>query len=98
MFIHTVMWKLRDDVDGEPAFQELKLLLEGLVAKIPELESLELGYHVNTDEAAWDLVLRSSHRDQAAFKQYRNHPEHLAAVKKMVSLVKDRAVVDYVRM
>ncbi|MGI9255686.1 MAG: Dabb family protein, partial [Salinispira sp.] len=77
------------------AFAELKPLLEGLTEKIPELESLELGLNFNDGDAAWDLVLRSVHRDRAALETYRNHPEHRAAAKRLVAMVKDSAVVDF---
>ena len=95
MVIHVVMWKFKDDVDKDAAFGELKPLLEGLVDRVPDLDSLELGLNFNDGDASWDLVLRSSHKNQAVLEAYRVHPDHVAAAKRVVELVKDRAVVDF---
>ena len=44
---------------------------------------------------AFDAVLVSEFRDQAALEAYKNHPEHLKVADFVASVKLDRAVVDY---
>ncbi len=98
MIKHIVVWKLRDEIKAtgaEETVRELKLRLEGLKSRIPEIVSLEVGMNANTTAAAWDVALYSEFADVSDLEKYQRHPEHLKVAEYLKSIVSDRAVVDY---
>jgi len=95
---HIVMWTIKDGVDGKTKEQNilrLKVLLDDLVDKIPEIKELEVGVNYNSSPAAFDIVLYSVFKDKEELAIYQAHPDHVK-VKDFVAKVADkRAVVDY---
>ena len=63
--------------------------------KIGEINALEVGINYLDSSAAYDICLYSEFKDQNDLKIYQEHPEHLKVKDYIVSVVTDRAVVDY---
>ena len=100
MIKHIVMWKLKEIAEGKTKQENaeiMKELLEGLPAKIEELDSAEMGINilVGEDAAICDVVLTTECKDQEALKAYAVHPEHQKVVQFIKKVVEERRVVDY---
>lgn len=99
MIKHIVMWKLKDLAENKSKnenMQIMKNMLESLVDKIAEIEKLEVGLNIGSSEMAYDLVLYSEFKHEAALEVYQKHPEHLK-VREFVGKVREkRVIVDYV--
>lgn len=80
MVRHIILWKLKDELDGEEraaVLSGMKEHLEGLVGRVPGLKEL----HVITERLASsnaDVMLDSLLEDEDALKGYAVHPEHVA--------------------
>jgi quinol monooxygenase YgiN len=98
MLKHIVMWKLKATSDGysrEQNAHRIRQALEALVGRIDGLLELEVGINTGDENDAFDLVLYSVFRDQAAYAAYLQHPEHKAIVPLVKMARSDRACVDY---
>ncbi len=100
MIKHIVMWKLKPVAEGKTKQENaeiMKELLEGLPAKIEELDSAEVGINILTsdDEAICDVVLTTICKDAEALKVYAEHPDHQKVVQFIKKVVQERRVVDY---
>lgn len=94
------MWKLKDIAEGKTRHENaeiMKELLEGLPAKIKELDSAEVGINIleGDDNAICDVVLTTECKDEEALKAYAVHPEHQIVVQFIKKVVEERRVVDY---
>jgi len=94
------MWKLKPVAEGKTKQENaeiMKELLEGLPAKIEELDSAEVGINILTsdDEAICDVVLTTICKDAEALKVYAEHPDHQKVVQFIKKVVQERRVVDY---
>lgn len=92
------MWKLADEADGmskSESINRIESKLISLTSVIEEISSLEFGINFNPTEAAYDLVLITTHKDKDALEAYINHPSHQEAAKLIGKLVVDRKVVDF---
>lgn len=101
MIKHIVMWKLKPVAEGKTKQENaeiMKELLEGLPAKIEELDSAEVGINIlsGDDEAICDVVLTTICKDTEALKVYAEHPDHQKVVQFIKKVVNERRVVDYV--
>ncbi|MEQ9091673.1 MAG: Dabb family protein [Balneola sp.] len=101
MIKHIVMWKLKEVAEGKTKLENagiMKELLEGLPAKIEELDSAEVGINIlnGVDEAICDVVLTTVCKDEAALKVYADHSEHQKVVQFIKKVVRERRVVDYI--
>ncbi len=98
MIKHLVMWTIKNGIDGKTKEQNilrLKVTLDELVGKIPEIKELEVGVNYNSSPAAFDIVLYTVFKDKEELAIYQDHPDHVK-VKEFVAKVADkRAVVDY---
>ena len=80
MVKHVILWKLKDELDGERKNEVkagIKEGLEGLKGSIPGLVDI----HVYTDGLASsnaDVMLDSTFESEEALKGYAVHPEHVA--------------------
>ncbi|MEP2446180.1 MAG: Dabb family protein [Balneola sp.] len=100
MIKHIVMWKLKPVAEGKTKQENaeiMKELLEGLPAKIEELDSAEVGINIlsSDDEAICDVVLTTICKDAEALKVYAEHPDHQKVVQFIKKVVNERRVVDY---
>ncbi len=98
MIKHIVMWKLKDEAEGNSKFEnkrKVKEKLHGLVDEISDIVTLETGDNFNSSEAAYDLVLITTHATREALTGYINHPAHKEAASFIGKVVADRRVVDF---
>lgn len=100
MLRHIVWWTLKPEAMGRSAAQNaavLKSIAERFIEfNIPGLHSVEVStFPLPTSTVPAEVVLFSSHDDEAALQVYAAHPEHqkLAAILKEVST--SRQAVDY---
>lgn len=100
MIKHVVMWKLKEIAEGKTKQENaeiMKELLEGLPARISELDKAEVGINVlkGEDTAICDIVLTTECKDQEALKAYAVHPDHQQVVQFIKKVTEERRVVDY---
>jgi hypothetical protein len=87
---HVVMMKLHDRADQTEAATRLR----DMEGKIPELLSIEVLIDDLGRPGAYDLVLRSTHADEAGLTAYVDHPVHQELLVWLRPRLADRAVVD----
>ncbi|HNE87954.1 MAG TPA: Dabb family protein [Actinomycetota bacterium] len=90
MITHIVMMKLHDSDDRVEAATRLR----DMEGRIPELLSLEVLIDDLGRPGAYDLVLRSTHADEAGLLAYVEHPVHQELLVWLRPRLADRAVVD----
>lgn len=98
MIKHVVMWKLKDTAGGNDKIENRKIIkekLEGLKQKIQQIESLEVGFNFNPADAAYDVVLITTHNSTTDLSAYAEHPSHKEVAGFIGSVVQDRKVVDF---
>ena len=98
MIKHVVMWRLKDVAEGNKKSVNQEHIIKSLIrlkSSIQEIDSLEVGENFNPSEAAFDLVLITSHKNKAALKAYVDHPVHKDAATFIEKVIKDRTVVDF---
>ena len=93
MIKHVVMWRFKQP--KEENLHKTVELLQSLPEKIDAIKTLETGVNVNTTDAAYELVLITTHDNMDKLKEYANHPEHLQAAEFIKSAASERVVVDY---
>lgn len=95
MIKHIVFWKIKEDLDLEGVYDEMKIRVEAMNGEIPGLLHVELGRDFNNSDVAYDVALYSEVKDKEDLKAYQEHPKH-QFVKEFISAVtSDRCVVDY---
>ncbi len=87
---HIVMMKLHDRADQAEAATRLR----DMEGRIPELLSVEVLVDDLSRPGAFDLVLRSTHADEAGLHAYVEHPVHQDLLVWLRPRLADRAVVD----
>jgi hypothetical protein len=87
---HIVMMKLHHSDDRVEAATRLR----DMEGRIPELLSLEVLIDDLGRPGAYDLVLRSTHADEAGLLAYVEHPVHQELLVWLRPRLADRAVVD----
>lgn len=98
MIKHIVMWRIKDDCEGQDKRATalfLKEELESMIGKVDGLRTLEVGINVNSSPAAYDLVLITEHSTLRDLEFYQEHPVHLAVAALIKASTKERVVVDY---
>ncbi|VVS92872.1 Dabb family protein [Desulfoluna spongiiphila] len=100
MIKHVVAFRMDKKLSADEktdAMNKMKSLLEALPPKIDELEAAEVGINFNPTDAAFDVVLTTTHLSQEALGTYAGHPEHLEVLAYIRSVISERIVVDYER-
>lgn len=100
MIKHIVIWKLKEEANGNPKEENMlamKSKLDALTTKVPGIKFLQVGLRgadspANND----DVVLVSEFATWADLDTYNNHPEHLKVVEFVKSVVEKRTAVDFV--
>ena len=98
MIKHVVMWRLKEKAEGnDKASNGAKVIdtLQKLKPVISEIDSLEVGSNFNASDAAFDLVLITTHKDREALAAYIGHPAHQEAASFIGKVVAARSVVDF---
>lgn len=77
MIKHSVIWKLKDSVNGKTKkTQEIKKQLEYLKVIISEMLKLEVGFDFRNIEKSAIIILYSEFELKDALKKYQIHLEH----------------------
>lgn len=96
MIRHIVMFKLHNKrKNKELNIITLKVKLDALKNKIPQIIDLETGINISTSPNAYDLVLVTKFKDQKDLEDYREHPEHLIVLEYLKEVNDTMNVVDY---
>ena len=95
MVKHIVFWNIKEDLDIEGVFEEMKIRVEAMNGEIPGLLKVELGRDFSKGERAYDVALYSELEDLKALKVYQEHPMHLHVKEFIGAVTIERAVVDY---
>ena len=95
MIKHIVFWKIKESLDFEGVYAEMKIRVEDMNGKIPGLIHAELGKDFNKSEFAFDVALYSELVDKKALLSYQDHPVHQLVKEFIGAVTSDRAVIDY---
>ena len=98
MIKHLVLWKLKEPSGGKTKGEmaaELKAALEGLKAKVPVLQALEVGVNFNPADTACDISLTAEFKTREDLEKYQKHPEHLKVAELVKRMTVERRVSDY---
>ncbi len=98
MIKHVVLWKLKEEANGNTKQQnalEIKQRLEALNGKIPGLIKIEVGIDfLKTPESA-DVILYSEFENREALLVYAEHPLHKNVMAFILEARYERRVADY---
>jgi hypothetical protein len=95
MVKHIVFWNVKEDLDIEGVFEELKIRVEAMNGEVPGLISVELGRDFNNGDAAYQIALYSELENKDTLITYADHPAHLHVKEFIGAVTSERAVVDY---
>jgi len=93
---HVVAWKLATDDAALRAEQAHRISddLMALRGVVPTILDIRVGPDV-VGGGNWDVALVADFADRAALDAYATHPDHLAVVGYVRSVVSDRVAVDF---
>ena len=98
MIKHIVAFRMKKELgvdEKADAMHQIKTRLEALPPMIEELLTAEVGLNINPTDAAFDLVLTTTHHSVEELNTYAGHPDHQAVVAFILTVISDRVVVDY---
>jgi len=99
MIKHIVMWRLHEFADGNSKAENARKLKESLLTlkeSIPEIQQIEVGLNITTnDPNAADVVLYSEFENREALIAYQKHPGHQKVVQFLNKVRAEKRVVDY---
>ncbi|MFA9462429.1 Dabb family protein [Thiohalorhabdus methylotrophus] len=98
MVKHIVMWRLKEEAQGNGRSANAELVkekLEALEGRIPGLLKIEVGLDFSATDSSADVVLYSEFESREALKAYQAHPEHEAVKPFIGDVQSERRVVDY---
>jgi hypothetical protein len=98
MVHHVILWKLKEELQGEEkqkVARGIKENLEALVGKVPGLVSVTVQIQPLSSSNA-DVMLDSLLESEEALKAYQIHPDHVAAANNFVRpFTEVRMCMDY---
>ncbi len=98
MIKHVILWKLKDELQGEEKEQVkagIKQGLEGLAGRIPGLVDIKVRTEY-LSSSNMDVMLDTTFEDEASLKAYATNPEHVAVADgKVRPYTAVRACMDY---
>ena len=98
MVTHIVMWKVMEEVEGlgkTAILEKIKVDLESLKGKVPEIRDLRAGISAKSDRDSWDIVLYTTFDSFDGLDSYQKNPEHLKVAQFIGKVRKERSVVDF---
>lgn len=99
MVKHIVFFRLADQAEGKSAAENAAIIkagLEGLIDKIPQLESIEVGVNVPCAPATdHHIALVCTFKSWEDLNIYANHPEHLKVAAYIGKCKTARSAVDW---
>ena len=98
MIRHIVIWKLKENANGNTKMQNAAMIknkLEALAGRIPGIIKMEVGFDISGTEESGDIVLYSEFESKEALESYQVHPEHKAVMPFVKEARSERRLVDY---
>jgi hypothetical protein len=98
MIKHIVMFKLKDEAEGnrkEENARKIKEILDALPKKISQIKLYEVGINISESPSAADLCLVSGFQSVDDLNKYRVHPDHQKALDFILKVIDESRVVDY---
>lgn len=93
MFVHVVMFKLKDR--NQQQAEALKAKLDALPATIDLIKSFEVGINVVESARAYDVVLISKFDSLETMQAYQVHPDHQDVLTYVREVTDGIVAVDY---
>lgn len=94
MIRHIVLFRANDAARATVT-TTLQNTLGPLRDSVPGVRALRVDGDPHRVEGHWDVALISEHDSWDALVEYQSHPDHLAALAVVNTLVQQKAVVDY---
>ena len=97
MIRHVVMWKFKEEAEGNTRLQNMERVrdaLYALVPKIPEIKKMEIGFDEKHTDASMDLMLLTEFESLETLAYYAEHPEHLKVSGYVRKVTESRVVLD----
>ncbi len=94
MIKHIVLFNVKSENKDKNKIKIVKEL-ESLSVKIKELVFLEIGTNFSERKSAYDIILLSHFKTITDLDSYKNHPEHIKVVQKIMPYIEKSAVCDY---
>jgi hypothetical protein len=94
------MFTLKDFAEGKGKSDNLIIMkekLESLIDSVDLIRKIEVGLNINTNPAAYDIVLYSEFDSDEDLDAYQIHPEHRKVSDFIGEISDKRVVVDYER-
>jgi heme-degrading monooxygenase HmoA len=98
MIRHIVIWKLKENANGNTKIQNAAMIknkLEALAGRIPGIIKMEVGFDISGTEESGDIVLYSEFESKETLESYQVHPEHKAVMPFVKEARSERRLVDY---
>ena len=98
MIKHIVVWKLKDDANGQGKDANAKAIkekLESLVGVVPGLLKAEVGIDFRGTGESADAGLYSEFESREAFEAFLSHPAHKAVQPFVKEARSERMMLDY---
>ena len=98
MIKHIVLWKPKDQAQGNDKAGNARLIkekLEALKTKVPGLMNLEVGIDFSGTDSSADVALYAEFASREALEEYQDHPEHLAVSAFVMGVRSERRLADY---
>jgi heme-degrading monooxygenase HmoA len=98
MIKHIVMWKLKDEAEGNDRLanaREMKRRLDECAHIVPGILAFEVTLAQPGLEATYDVVLYSEFENREALEAYATHPTHKALVPFIGAVREARQCMDY---
>jgi hypothetical protein len=83
MMRHIAVFRFRDGTTDEE-IASVDRGLAALPALIPEIEAYNFGRDLGVADGTWDYAVAADFADEAAFKLYAGHPDHVRVVETFV--------------
>ncbi len=97
MFHHVAMFRFREDVAPE-TIAEIRTRLLELPGKIDAIRGYHVGRDAGLSDSTWDMVVVAHFDDEAGYRAYHAHGDHVPIVQEILPLVTDRAAVQSAEM
>ena len=98
MIVHTVMWKLKNNAEGNTKEKNAKLIkekLEALYGKVKQIKKIEVGVSYNHGKEEFDVILISEFETKKDLEDYQNHPLHKIVSEFVGKVRSERYYLDY---
>ena len=92
MFHHIAMFRFKEDVESA-AIAAIHTDLLALPDKIEAIRSYRVGLDAGVSDGAWDLVVVAEFADEAGYKTYSSHPDHVPVVNRIRAVITDQAAI-----